>query len=218
MKGIKVLNRGFLIIPLFVGILFFFINWKSEKKSLKPMEYVQWISDMHNGLRVEKKMDNVSFYVQYEPANYVVANIYKDAYLKTSVLNSEKKKYSDLQYYSIQICSLIPNSDILSLKLKNKDDYYTRENYYSYDFEKDVFLVDGEDTLGCCLFNYAPNYGISPHIDFLVAFKKNKDESESDKILNSKRIIIYDKIMGYGVLWFEISKRDINNIPDIITY
>ena len=72
--------------------------------------------------------------------------------------------------------------------------------------------------LRCAIFNYVPNYGIAPHIDFLLAFEKNKNEVHSEKKLYDREFIINDKVMGYGTIKFQIDKDDMNKIPSLTTY
>jgi hypothetical protein len=220
MNGIKV-KSSIVLTTLLLGVVsLFFICWKKHgRETLPPWDYVKWVEDSKNGLKIVKKMKDFNFTIQYEPANFIVANLEKDPNLKTSVLNGKRNKYEDLQYFTIQI--LCPNTtqDILTMGINNRDIYLKRENYYSFDFERAIHLIENNgDTLSCALFNYAPNYGIAPHIDFLVAFTKSKEEIKSGQSQNDKTLIVEDEIFGNGTLQFSIKKEDINNIPEMLTY
>jgi hypothetical protein len=216
MNAIKGKNKVIIPVVLVALASIFFISWKmGERKSLSPIEYVKWVQDDKNGLNIKKGMGNVSFSIQYQPAGYLVANEEKDPHLRTLVFNKKMEKYIDLEYYAVRIESK-ENKDVLTVNLDKQEDYYARENYYSFEFQNDIIMIEGKDTLGCAMFNFIPSYGLSPHIDFVVAFVKSKEEKE--KAAHDRQLVIDDRIMGDGLLKFEIKKDDINNIPSIITY
>lgn len=220
MKDLKVKSSITLLFLLLAATSVFFISWKKhDKQILPPVAYVKWMQDPKNGLNIKKEMKDFKFTVQYEPAEYIVANFEKDPYLKTSVLNSQKNKYSDLQYYTLEISCPSAGKDLLTIGIDDQQDYLKRENYYSFDFEHKIYLIDnGRDTLSCALFNYAPNYGIAPHINFSFAFKKNNEELKNGISLSDKTLVIEDEIFGNGILQFNIKRDAINNIPTMLTY
>jgi hypothetical protein len=216
MKGIKAKSSFIITSVLVIGASVLFISLRRDNKALPPAEYVKWVQNPDNGLNVSKQIKDVKFTVQYQPANYLVANKERDPYLKATVLNSEVGKYTDLEYYDIRLASAKTNQDVLTLDLQNQQDYYSREKYYSFGFENDIYMISNNDTIPCALFNYVPNYGIAPYTDFMIAFTKSKNESK--KAMYDHTIVIEDKIFGNGILKFEIKKSDINKIPPIITY
>lgn len=174
------------------------------------------MNNPENGLYVYKNLGSVSYSVQYESAEYIIDNMEKDPFLKSSALQKELPNYHGMEYYIIQLRNIKSNTDILTLDLENKNEYYERENYYSFDFQNDICLIRGGDTIPCTVFNYVPNYGISPHIDFMVAFVDK--EKTAAQVKADRTIIIEDKIFNNGTIKLEIKKDNINKIPLLITY
>lgn len=215
MKGIRVKTSIGIVIMLTI-ICLVEVSWKRDVKSLVPVEYVKWMQDPKNGLMLEKKFKEVGFKLQYKPVAYMVVNIFKDPYLQTKVYNGQVGKYSELEYYKLSIVNSTGGEDVLMKGIDNKNDYYQREGYYSYDFAKDIILVRNNDTVPCTICNYTPNYGLSPHIDFEIAFVK--DKNEKDKALYDRQIIIDDQVFDNGMIKFQLKKDDINNQPSLITY
>jgi hypothetical protein len=216
MKNIKVISSCAAVIA--VGVVSFMaISWKKDVKYLPPVDYVKYVKDSKNGLTVVKHMDKVDYSAQYRSAEYMVASEQKDPYLKTDMFNKEKLKYADLEYYLLQISTANGNQDVLTINLQSEEEYTKRQGYYSFAFENDIVLVEGIDTLPCAIFNYVPNYGLSPHIDFLLAFTKNKNESDG-KLKFDRNFIINDQVMGYGTVKLTLKKEDLNNIPSLTTY
>jgi hypothetical protein len=216
MKNIK--GKGKLIIPLvlLVGLSCFFISWKHNTISLEPINYIKWVKDPANGLNVSKKIGSIIYSAQYEPVEYLVANSKRDKTLKTAVLKKEVSGYEGMEYYTLQLMNAESNTDILALKLQSRDQYYDRESYFSFAFQSDIYLIRGVDTIPCSAFNYVPNYGISPHIDFLVAFPKKANEAENTDM--DRTIVIEDKVFNNGTIKLEVKKENINKIPALITF
>jgi hypothetical protein len=216
MTDIKVKNSRALLAAMLVYILMVHSGCRHKESYLSPAKYVTWVEDPRNGLNVKKEIGDITFSLQYQPAELMVANRYKDPYLTTQTLNREVNKYRDFEYYTLRITNNHSNTDILAYKLQHPNDYYDREKYYCNDFGNDIYLVKDQDTISCTLFNYIPSYGIAPYIDFLIAFpraKNNKIDAENNRLL-----VVDDKILGNGIVKLEIKKDNINNIPTIITY
>jgi len=216
MKSIKARNKIIIAAVFLIGLSGFFISWKHNTNSLAPIDYIKWLKDPANGLDVSKKMGNIIYTIQYETPEFIVANLKKDPILKSSVLKTEAVNYQGMEYYILQLKNAKSNTDVLTLSLESKDEYYTRESYFSFDFQNDIYLVRGDDTVPCAMFNYIPNYGISPHIDFLVAFVNKKTGSNSATV--DRTIVIEDKIFNNGIIKLLVKKEDINKIPSITTY
>jgi hypothetical protein len=219
MKNIKAKSSwGVIAIVLLAALAVLVISWKHDIKSLPPVDYIKYVNNEKNGLNISKHIDDVNYTIQYRPVEYMVANEQKNPYLKTSVFESEKGKYDNLEYYFMQIATSKADQDVLTLNLKNQQDYTDRQKYYSFGFENDICLVEGSDTLHCAIFNYVPNYGIAPHIDFMLAFEKNKQEITSGKIMFDRTFVISDQVMGYGTIKLNISKEDLSKAPSLTTY
>ena len=116
-----------------------------------------------------------------------------------------------MQYYTMQYALVKSGEDILKTQLDNASDYYARTNYFSFNLQQDIYLVDGTDTMDCKLFNYVNAYGLSPKADFVMAFDKSKHKTQEDKI-----IVLQDKVYGGGIIKLKIEKESIQQIPELI--
>lgn len=183
------------------------VNFSCSKKELHSSDYIKFVEDESNGLRVSKNIGGVDYMVQYKPIEYIL--------LKENNNNVDiKKRKEDLegmQYYTLSYSLVKNNKDILKFNLTSQDEYYERVNYFSFGLQNDIYLVEGKDTLDCKLFNYVRSYGLSPKADFVLAFSKNTQAQINDKL-----IVIEDKIFGGGIIKLKIAKEDIKNIPELI--
>src|ERR1700747_684946 len=124
MKDIKVKISFIITVIAIISVLI--IGWKRDVKSLTPVEYVKWIQNPENGLKVEKKMQGLTFSIQYKPATFIVANNERDPHLKNSILNSQINKYSELEYYAVRISNNQSSQDLLMYNISDKNEYYQR--------------------------------------------------------------------------------------------
>ena len=147
MKNIKVRSSWVILSVVLIGIAVSFISWKHDIKSLPPVDYIKYVNNTKNGLKINKHMDEVNYSMQYRTADYQVTNEQKDPHLKTEVWKKEKQKYDDLEYYVLQIQSAKTNQDVLTLNLNSEEEYLQRQKYYSFSFKDDIRMVEGNDTL-----------------------------------------------------------------------
>ena len=191
---------------LITTILICLLSVSCTKKKVSGLDYIRYIENEDNGLKVSRNIDGIKYSVMYKPVDFVL--------LKENRNDNLKEKREDLigmQYYTLSYSLITNDKDILKAKLNSKDEYFERVNYFSFGLQNDVFLVDGKDTLKCKLFNYVRSYGLSPRADFIMAF-----ETKTKKTIEDKRIVIEDKIYGGGIINLKIAKKDIENIPELI--
>jgi hypothetical protein len=157
-------------------------------------------------LNVSKTIGDIHYSIQYKPDDYIFL---KENSQGPSVVKKEDLK--DMQYYTMQYALVKSGQDILKAHLNTTNDYYARTNYFSFNLQQDIYLVEGKDTMDCKLFNYINSYGLSPKADFVMAFDKSNHEHQEDKI-----IVLEDKVYGGGIIKLKIEKESIQQIPELI--
>lgn len=191
---------------IFLLVVFTALEVSCTKQKIQTADYLNYIENKSNGLKVSKNIGEIDYTVQYKPLEYIL--------LKENKNEDQQKRKEDLQgmqYYTLSYSLVNSRKDILKAGLNAKEDYYERVNYFSFGLQNDIYLVDGRDTMDCKLFNYVRSYGLSPKADFIMAFETNKDQTPHDKL-----IVIEDKIYGGGIIKLKIEKDDINNVPELI--
>ena len=189
------------------GILLF----SCTGKELSPVEYVKWIENENNGLRKSKTMDELEFQVQMKPNDYVLLkeeNI--NPLQKKSDFEKEKKQLGDMQYFTLKI-KVPDDTDPLKYKIADKNEYFARVKYYSFDIQNDLSLVDGNDTVPCSLMHFERTFGISPEIICLLGFPPSKSKDG----VQDKTFMYYDRVFNTGNLVFNFSKKDILQAPKL---
>lgn len=182
-----------------------------SQKELSPVDYVKWMEKDGNGFRKTKAIDKLEFEVQMKPVDYILLkeeNI--DPGTKKQDFENEKKQLGDMQYFTLKI-KTPEGTDPLKFQLANKDEFYARVKYYSFDIQSDLSLVDGKDTIHCVLAHFERNYGLAPEITCLLGFPAHQKNSTQ----NDKSFIYYDRVFNSGNLIFGFSKQDILNAPKL---
>lgn len=180
--------------------------------SLEPGEYVQWIQDPENGLKKEKTIDDMIFTLQYKPHEYIVCMEEREPQLQDSLVKRKVGELSDMQYYDFKITLKKGEGELLKFKLNSPEEYNERINYFAFNMQKDIQLVEGNDTLPCSLFHFERAYDVTPSSVFMLGFPLSKNNPEDDKTL-----IVYDKTFNKGFIKFTFSNKELKNLPKLKT-
>lgn len=163
-------------------------------------EYIKWIEDNDHGLNKTKTISDFNYSIQYKPIEYILYKKNNDS-LKI-------KDFDDLHYIDLTLAHK-DYSEYLKINLKEKEDYYHRLKYFSFDIQNDLSLVDGKDSSKCVFSHFERTYGITPYIKIVLAFDKNKEST------NDLFFVYHDHIFNNGIISIPIERKNINNIPKI---
>lgn len=184
----------------------------SQKESaineLQPHDYVTWISNPENGLIKKQKVEDLSYSLQYKPADYMVCMEERKDNISANELSEKRKEYSELEYYDLKIEMEKGQGELLKHHIPISSSYEQRVNYYAFKMQKDIYMVSAGDTISCAMFHFERAYDIAPYSKFLLAFAKTKNDK--DKI-----IVFDDKIFNKGIFKFRFSQEEIKNIPTV---
>lgn len=192
---------------LFTGISILVISCKTL---FAPADYVKWIENPANGLKQDHEVKGVHFELQYKPVDYIIANENAKNELSESFHQQRKEKLGDLFYFSLSLKS--GTQDLLMHNLDEEQEYYQRVNYYALDFQQDIKMLIGSDTLPCLMYQFENTYGVAPYIKMSLAFSGKKKEQA---LKNNFSILIYDRVFGGGWLNYSFDNKKMNAVPEI---
>ncbi len=161
------------------------------KKVLTPTEYVTWIENADNGIRIERTNDRFKYQLQLKPPLYIVIRERTGQLHSLDELAGYAKEFDNLQYFTLKIAQRgEPSSSAESIQHFDAD-----MNYLSYGFQNDIRLIDGCDTLPCILFHHENTGGLTSYDVFSLAFDSSqypdKDISTKSSLCpNAKKILI----------------------------
>ncbi|MBA3971200.1 MAG: hypothetical protein H0X46_03500 [Bacteroidetes bacterium] len=189
------------------GLLMCFAFYSCKKKQASAKEYVSYIEDESNGLKVSKNIGDIHYSIQYKTTDYIIVKEKKNSIDK----QNRQEKLDGMQYYTVSYSLVGSNQDIMRKDLGGDGEYYERVNYFSFGFQNDIYLVEGNDTLECKLYNYVRSFGLSPRADFVIAFDKKQKKEIEDKL-----VVLEDKVFGGGIIKLKITKKNIESLPELI--
>lgn len=191
----------------------------NNKSQLAPIEYVKWVEDIDNGIKVKKTIGDFTFSVLYKPYEYIVAKELRISSISTETLKKKMNEIDELQYFTFRIEADNANTELLRINLASENEYNSRIEYFSFNMQKDLKLIDGKDTLDCVLFHFERVYNIAPYATFVLGFPlvDSKKKKEDKQVLNNKVFIYDDKVFGTGKIYLTIKAENSNNIPQLIT-
>lgn len=181
------------------------------KQTLAPSDYVDWVRDESNGLKVEKEIAGQSFTLQYKPAAYEVLMQDKDHSISKQNLSEYESNSGGLQFFTLTIITA-DKQEIPASGGADENMFGERVTYMMSEMQYDFQLVDGNDTLPCVFFHCERNFSISPENNILLGFEKSADA----KSINDKTLIYTDRILDCGPVKLTIKADDLENIPELL--
>ena len=157
-------------------------------------------------------MGDFIFTLQYKPSDYILLKENNLATLDMNKWEKEKKEIEGLIQLNLKIESKDSNKEMLQIGATSVQEYTERIQYFSYDAQKDIFLIDGKDTLPCILYHFERSYNLAPYSNLVLGFKSSKKfgEDQQDKIISFD-----DQALRQGKINFIIKATNLKNIPSL---
>ncbi|MBL1231533.1 MAG: hypothetical protein COA31_002330 [Flavobacteriales bacterium] len=178
------------------------------QKELNVKDYLAWVNNPENGLKVSKEIKDYKIELFYKPAEYIAINEQKTTEIDTALFFQRIKEIKDFQYYTLKIESL-KGTEMMRTNISSEHEYSQRLQYFSDLVQYDLSLEENNDTLSCQLFHFERNYGVAPYNNIVLGFPKPTQES-------AKTLVFNDQMLGIGKIKLKIEKENIDNIPNII--
>lgn len=195
-----------LILPLF--ILSQLISG-CGKQSLAPGEYMKWVEDESNGLKVKRTLSDVIFTLQYRPVDYMMAQEFKADHISPQQLAQRRQELETALHFNLTL-----SADNETQPLKNNtgpDGYFERVNHFLTDGANDFKLRCGNDTFDCSLCHLEQTYGLAPVNTLVLAFEPRSTMPVS---FTHDLVLIYeDKVLGTGTVKMKIEKEKLEQMP-----
>ncbi len=184
-----------------------FFNKETEKSELIPVEYIQWVRNEKNGLKISKQEGIYLYELQYQPIEYLVVLQERSEEIKASTLKEEMEKRGDLQYFTFKMSST-KGKGILSdkdLAIENK------EIYLLSGLQQDIMLAEGQDTLKCVMLHFESSNNLVLYDQCVLAFEKSENPKAD--------ITFLFRTEKYTDGWVKIpiKRENINRIPRLKT-
>jgi hypothetical protein len=181
------------------------ISQKQDVAFSSPEKLISYVTSSENGYYKEKEIDEIKFSALLKPIDYIKA----DQALKgdTATIAAD----DDLQYFDFRITVKDFNMEFLKYNLPSANDYSYRVAYCAYEMQKDIFLIDGKDTLPCIFYHFERTYNVVPFGHFLLAFKPAAKDA-----VRPKTLMYYDRLFDKGLIKMTFLPNDLIKVPKLI--
>ncbi len=186
-------------------LLLAFSMMACSPSQLDKMEYVKYVEDEDNGLKVKKVIEDMTFEFQYKPIPYLL--------LQTRSTMAEKE-LQGFEYYTLTVYQN-SGTDILGFGDNEGELYNSKMAYLLNDMKNDIKLIVGTDTISCDDFHLERGMESSSKARFIFSFPTKFSSNQESKNLD-RQISLNDKLFGTGKLNVRISSESINNIPELV--
>ncbi len=185
------------------------IMLSSCQKTYTGKQLHKWVSDETNGLIQRVENERFIWEVHYQPLEYMIAKEAKGKELTKNEYDKIKERKKGLQYFKIKVQSK-QTGNILTNSPTMQEENEARLQYFLNEFDKDILLIDNNDTLVSSLYHFERNYGALNHNNVLIAFKNYSSKTD-------KKIVFLDRILGLGLQELTFRKEDIEKTPILKT-
>lgn len=198
---------------LFLSVLLI-RNCSRTQLSLSPAGYVSWIESEENGLCPSKKIGQLQFDLQYKPLEYIVLKDNAGMKLSPAEMKKQVSEIGDMQYFTLRISSE-KGGDLLQSDAMEMAEFSNRLAYFSSGMQKDLKLIEGNDTLNCLLFHFERSFGIDPRSTFVIGFPLAKQDGPGGTSATDKIFLYDDHELGAGPVMLAIKARQISMLPTL---
>jgi hypothetical protein len=174
---------------------------------LPPVEYARWISDYAHGIHKKKEIKPYVFDVQLKPHDFIILNEFRGQINDSASYMKRKRELGGMQYFDLKISSA--GGDLIKSGASSEAEYQQRLYYFSFDFQKDISLMDGDKMLPCGLFHFERSYSLSATRNFVLGFQGGGSEE------NDKTLVIDSEVLGLGTVKIKFDKDDLSEIPQL---
>lgn len=183
-------------------------NYTSESVSVK--EFVDWCADEDHKLTKTKDISEMRYNLSYLPSEAMAFLELRTKEYDLAGFQKIKEKYSEMTYFNFKIKVINGSGELLKHQLSSPSQYEARVKYMSFQMEKDIYLVQGNDTIPPGLFHFERIFEVAPYATIMFAFdnkKFNKDDGFT--------IVYHDRLFQKGLVKFNYKNRQLINLPNI---
>lgn len=190
-------------------LLFLVAFYGCNNDVLHPADYVNWLKDESNGLKLVRHIGRYDFELQYKTPEFVALQNLRKTTVDEGEVAELKKRYEDIEQYTFRISSS-NQEDLLDENAADDQQYGQRLEYFVSYAQDDIYMIVNSDTVECAVYNYERSYGLSPEVTITVGFAKKLLPENSDR-----SFVFDDHILGTGPVLLTISKKDLSQLPEL---
>lgn len=183
-------------------------NYTEEKLSVQ--EFATWCADRNNKLSKSKDIADIRFDLSYMPKESMALLELRTEQYDYPKFKETCNHYADMTYFNFKIEVINGSGELLKYKLDSPSQYEARVKYMSFEMQKDIYLIQGKDTLLPGLFQFERIFEVAPYSTVMFSFDNKKFNRN-----NEFTIVFNDKLFEKGFVKFNYKNKQLINVPNI---
>lgn len=161
---------------LIIAALFVFLACND---SMKPVEYLAWVENAKNKLKINKHTKSADYELQYEPTAYKAIKVHNIHELTGKKFRTQKKSFQQLSHFLLQV-------KFHQKPVENERDV---SEYLAFDYKDRIRLVSQTDTLDrTALYHLESSSSIYPYHKILFAYPRKSIKGSFSIILDKNKL------------------------------
>lgn len=180
------------------------------EKKLPVDQFVTWVADKDNKLIKDKTISDINYQLGYLPPEYLAYTELKGEEYGQEKFDAVKKHYLGMTYFKLRITVKNGNGEALKYELRSAQQYNDRISYLSFRMQKDIYLVQGKDTVYPDLYHFERVFDLAPYVDVMLAFENTKFKPENEFTINYA-----DGLFNKGNIKYVYKNNQLIDLPKI---
>lgn len=174
------------------------------------IDFNAWISAEENNLVKSKNISELNFKMSFVPKESMAFNELKGQEYTKEEFDEALTHYKDMSYFNFRIEVPKEQGELLKYNLSSAQQYNDRINYMSFRMQKDIILVQDNDTLFPGIFHFERIFETAPFATVMLAFDNKKINLEKEFT-----IIYNDQLFNKGYIKYYYQPNLLIDLPKI---
>lgn len=174
------------------------------------IDFNAWIVAEENNLVKSKSISELNYKMSFVPKECMAFNELKGQEYTQEEFDEAITHYKDMSYFNFKIEVPKEQGELLKYNLSSPQQYNDRINYMSFRMQKDIILVQENDTLFPGIFHFERIFEIAPFATVMLAFDNSKINLEKEFT-----IIYNDQLFNKGYIKYYYQPNLLIDLPKI---
>jgi hypothetical protein len=174
-------------------------------------EFVSWCSNEENQLSKTKTISEMMYKVIFLPPESMAYMELKTGQYDLETFRKTSESYKGMSYFNFRLELNNGNGELLKYNVNSPAHYEERIKYVSFYMEKDLYLVQGGDTIYPGLYHFERTYEVVPFLTVMLAFDNKKFDREKEFTL-----VYNDKLFEKGLVKFNYHHKQLIDVPQVV--
>lgn len=186
------------------------VSLRNTQTELPLDQFVKWIGNKENDLSKTKEISEMNYHLTYMPKECMAYMELKNENYTKEQFEEGLNHYKEMTYFNFRIELKEGQGELLKYDLRSPQQYNARINYVSFEMQKDIYLVQGKDTLLPGLYHFERIFEVAPFTTIMLAFDNKKFNPE-----NEFTVVYNDKLFNKGFIKYNYKQKQLIDLPNL---